>query len=76
MLVYVVISVRLAIQLSVGGKNFNITTFLDAMNMGNVKLCSIHRALPIHTTFSDLDCISRSQQCQKVLIENVIFLSN
>ena len=24
---------------------------------------STYRALPIHTAFSDLDCISRSQQC-------------
>ena len=28
------------------------------------------------TTFSDLDCISRSQQCQIVLTENVMFLFN
>ena len=27
---------------------------------------SAHWALPSHTTFSDLDCISRSQQCQTV----------
>ena len=37
---------------------------------------STHKALPIHTTFSDLDCISRSQQCQTVLTENFMFLFN
>ena len=35
---------------------------------------SIHWAFPIHTTFSDLDCISGSQQCQTVLIEHFKFL--
>ena len=36
---------------------------------------STHWTLPIHTTFSDFDCISRSQQCQTVLTENFMFLS-
>ena len=36
--------------------------------------CTTHWALPIHTTSSDLDCISGSQQRQTVLTENVIFL--
>ena len=30
---------------------------------------STHQTLPIHTTFSDLDCISRSQLCQTVFAE-------
>ena len=33
-------------------------------------------ALPTHTTFSDLDHILRSQQCQTVLTENFMFLSD
>ena len=37
---------------------------------------SNHWALPIQTTFSDLDCISRSHQCQKVLMEHFMFWSD
>ena len=37
---------------------------------------STHWTLPIYTTFSDLDCIWRSEQCQTVLTENVMFLSD
>ena len=37
---------------------------------------SIYRTSPLPTTFSDLWHISRSQQCQTVLTENFIFLSN
>ena len=39
-------------------------------------LQSTHWALPIHATFSDLDNIWRSQQCQKVLTEFFMFVSN
>ena len=35
-----------------------------------------HRALPVHTTYSDLDHVSWSQQCQTVLTENFIILSD
>ena len=35
-----------------------------------------HWGLPVDYTFSDLDIISRSQQCQTVLTENCMFLSN
>ena len=35
-----------------------------------------HSALPMHTTFDDLDYISRSQQCQTVLTKNFMFLSD
>ena len=34
-----------------------------------------HCALPVHTTFSDLDQISWSPQCWTVLYENFVFLS-
>ena len=55
-------------------KNNNLTLkFLECYKYDNVKLCSmvlLISALPIHTTFGDFDCISRSQQCQTVLIEN------
>ena len=37
---------------------------------------SAYRALPIHTTFSDLHCISRSLLCQTVLTKKLMFLSN
>ena len=33
---------------------------------------SIHWALSIHTAFSVLDCISKSQQCETFLSENVL----
>ena len=33
-------------------------------------------ALLVHTTFSDLDHISKSQQCETVLTENFVFLSD
>ena len=63
--------------MSVCGKDFNVAVFLDTgINMINIKLCSmvVHvELLPIHTTFSDLDCSSRSQQCQTALTENFMF---
>ena len=74
------ISVRPAGRLSVCGKNVNVAIFSGAVNfLGRCKYdkCqtlrdgSTHLALPIHTTFSDLDCISRSQQCQTVLPESL-----
>ena len=37
---------------------------------------STHWALPLHTTFSDLGCISRSQQIQTVSTDNSVFLSS
>ena len=58
------------------GKNVNVAIFSGAVNfLGRCKYdkCqtlrdgSTHLALPIHTTFSDLDCISESQQYQTVL---------
>ena len=59
------ISVRPAGWLSVCGKNFNVAIFLDTKNMMCLILhdSSTHWALPIHTTFSYLDCISTSHQC-------------
>ena len=37
---------------------------------------STHWALTIHTTFSEFDCISRSQQCQTALPENVMYCAD
>ena len=37
---------------------------------------SAHWALPIYTIFNDPDCNSRPLQCQTVLTENCIFLSD
>ena len=65
--------------LSVCGKNFNIAIFSDIINdTGQTPHdgSSTHWALPIDTTFSDLDCISKSQQCQTGLTENSIFSSD
>ena len=69
MWVYVTISVRPAVC----SKNFNVQIFSDAINIINVKLYMVVVlwALPVHTTFSDLDCSSRSQQCWTGLIENL-----
>ena len=33
-----------------------------------------HWSVPDPTSFSDLDCISRLQQCQTAVTENVMFL--
>ena len=35
-----------------------------------------HWVLPVNTTFNDLYHISRSRQCQRVLTENLMFLSS
>ena len=64
--------------MSVCGKNFNDGIFSDTKSDKCQTLHdgSTHLALPIHITFSDLDCISRLQQCQTVLTENVMFFSD
>ena len=53
------------VMVSVCGKNFTVAIFLDTITVVNVELCMIvvlvvlnNSALPIHTTFSDLGCIS------------------
>ena len=70
------ISVKAGRPIVVCGKNVNVAIFSGAVNfLGRCKYdkCqtlrdgSTHLALPIHTTFSDLDCISRSQECHTVL---------
>ena len=60
----------------------NVVIFSGAINKYD-KCQSVHEgnthwALPIHTitTFSDLDYIWRSQQCQTASTENFMFLSN
>ena len=45
----------------------NVITLHDGTTQG---------ALPFHYTFSDLDLISKSQQCQAILTESFVFLSN
>ena len=65
--VFVMITVKPACQLtgqlSICGKFFNIAIFSNTINNKYKTLhdCSTHSALPIHTTFSDTDCSSRSQ---------------
>ena len=54
------IRVRPAGRESACGKNLNVAIM----------------SFTIHTTFSDLDCISRSQQCQTVSSQNFMFLSD
>ena len=72
------ISVRPAGQVFVCGKNFNVAIFSDTINMINVKICMVvifielYPFKPLLVTLT----ISRSQQCQTVLTENFICLSN
>ena len=53
-------------------KNLNIAIFSETINTINVKLhmmvglLFIHSAVPDHTTFSEVDHRSRSQQCQEL----------
>ena len=74
------ISRRLASRVFVCDKNFNVVIFLDVIKMIKVKLrmmVTTHSALPVHTTFSNLDCISKSQQYETVLTSyNFTFLSS
>ena len=56
-------------------KNSNIAIYTDTINVINVKLCMMVLLID-YTPFSDLDHISRSQQCQTVLTENFVFFSN
>ena len=46
-------------------EKFNIGIFSDTINVINVKLCMmvLHIELYLFSTLSDLDIISRSQQC-------------
>ena len=52
-------------------KNCNIGIYSDTMQDD-----TSHWAWPVHTTFSDLGLISRSQQHQKVLTEHFVLLSS
>ena len=63
---------KIVCQLSGLVENFNTGIYSDTINVINVKLCIM--VLHFQTTFSDLDHISRSQQCQTVLTENVMIL--
>ena len=58
-------------------ENFNIGICSDFINVINVTFHggTTHWALPVYIAFGDLECISRSQQCQTVLTENFMFLS-
>ena len=77
--VYVVIGVRPAGRLSVMWQKLDRCDFLVHCKHAKCQTVhdgSIYWALPIHTTSSDLDCISRSQQCQPVWTEYFMFLSD
>ena len=50
--------------------------FVAIFKSQTVHASSTYWALQVHNTFSDLDCISRSQQCQTVLTENFMFLTD
>ena len=59
--------------------NFYVTIISDTLKIINFKLCLIVALLelyPIIPLFSNLYCISRSQQCQTVSTEDIIFLAN
>ena len=75
-----IINVFLVGQVSGLVENLNIGIFSDTINVINVKFCMMVVFTELYPfmqlTFSDLDCISRSQQCQTVLTENVMFLSS
>ena len=54
-------------------KNVNVAIFSDTVNVMNVKTCRmvpLSELRPVMPFFSDLEHISRSQQCQIVLTEN------
>ena len=55
---------------------FTIAILSNTTNVISVKLYhgTAPWPLPIYTTFSDLDYISRSHHCQTVLTENLMFL--
>ena len=75
----VIISVRPAGRFYVCDKNVDVTIFSDVINMIIVKLCMmvvLFKLYPFIATFSDLECISRSQQCQTVLTEKFMFVSD
>ena len=63
-------------------ENFNIGIFSETINVMIYqtlsRLCdgTICWALPVHTTSSDLDYISRAQQYKTVKTENFVFLSD
>ena len=55
----------------------NVGIYSDTINVLHVKLCMMILLIELYlfTTLSDLDHISRSQQCRTVLTENFVFLS-
>ena len=73
MWVYVLIGVRPArCRASICVRNFNVAIFSDTTTVSYYNCQTLHDGntywgLPIHITFSDLDCISRSLECQTVL---------
>ena len=56
-------------------KNFNIGIYSYKINVINAKLCMMVLLVELYLfiSLSDLDHISRSQQCQIVLTTNVMF---
>ena len=53
-------------------QNFNFQIFSDSINGIKVKLCMVVLYTELYL-LSDLDIISRSQQCQTALTENSMF---
>ena len=53
--------------MSVNSKSRNAAIFSDTINMTNVKLCMM-------VVVTQLDCISKSQQCQTVFSDSVEIL--
>ena len=58
------------------GKNLNVEIFFDTVNVKLRMMALFIELFPVHTTFDDLDYISRSQQCQIVLPETVLISLN
>ena len=70
-----IINIFLAGQVSGIVKNFNMGIFSGTITVINVRLSMIVLDIELYT-FSDPDIILKSQQCQTVLTENFMFLSD
>ena len=60
-------------------RNINIGIYSDTINCDECQTVhngTTHGGLAVHTTFTDPDHISWSQQCWAVLTENFVFLSS
>ena len=60
-------------------KNFHVSIYFGHYKHDKYQTLqdgTIHLALPVQTTFSDLGHTSRSQECQSVSTKNVLILSS